>query len=206
MNLGASRAIPCLPQRLRSRRLAPRLRLRRPAERSAFSVSAGYRSRRNRSLITSALFLALDPIRGLSAILVNGVSASVKRSLKDCCHCPQLERTFCLPFVIAFCYLRCVRKCPQQGNQQMARIRSPGYPNASLEQVIEFASKVHSEDRQHPVDRETGRAAHRVYRLVWYVGSGAVGAHAFWSDGEGKEGRTSDYGPRAAYSSPGFTG
>lgn len=37
----------------------------------------------------------------------------------------------------------------------MARIRSPGYPNTSLEQVIDAASKIHAEDRQHPVDRET---------------------------------------------------
>lgn len=37
----------------------------------------------------------------------------------------------------------------------MARIRSPGYPNSPLEQVIGFADKVHSEDRQHPVDRAT---------------------------------------------------
>lgn len=37
----------------------------------------------------------------------------------------------------------------------MARIRSPGYPNTSLEHVIEFASKIHGEDRQHPVDRST---------------------------------------------------
>ena len=35
----------------------------------------------------------------------------------------------------------------------MARIRSPGYPNASLEQVIENVGKVHQQDRQHPVDR-----------------------------------------------------
>lgn len=37
----------------------------------------------------------------------------------------------------------------------MARIRSPGYPSFPLEQVIEFATKIHSQDRQHPVDRET---------------------------------------------------
>lgn len=37
----------------------------------------------------------------------------------------------------------------------MARIRSPGYPNASLQQIIEYASKIHAADRQHPVDRET---------------------------------------------------
>lgn len=35
----------------------------------------------------------------------------------------------------------------------MARIRSPGYPNVSLEQVIENVGKVHQQDRQHPVDR-----------------------------------------------------
>lgn len=37
----------------------------------------------------------------------------------------------------------------------MTRIRSPGYPNASLEQVIDNAGKVHLQDRQHPVDRAT---------------------------------------------------
>ena len=37
----------------------------------------------------------------------------------------------------------------------MARIRSPGYPNVSLEQVIDNAGKVHLQDRQHPVDRAT---------------------------------------------------
>lgn len=37
----------------------------------------------------------------------------------------------------------------------MARIRSPGYPSFSLEDVVEFARKIHAEDRQHPVDRET---------------------------------------------------
>lgn len=37
----------------------------------------------------------------------------------------------------------------------MARIRSPGYPNTSLEQMIDSAAKIHAEDRQHPVDRET---------------------------------------------------
>ena len=37
----------------------------------------------------------------------------------------------------------------------MTRIRSRGYPNQSLEQVIENTRKVHEADRQHPVDRET---------------------------------------------------
>lgn len=37
----------------------------------------------------------------------------------------------------------------------MTRIRSRGYPNQPLEQVIDNARKVHEADRQHPVDRET---------------------------------------------------
>jgi hypothetical protein len=37
----------------------------------------------------------------------------------------------------------------------MARIRSPGYPSFGLEDVVEFARKIHAEDRQHPVDRDT---------------------------------------------------
>lgn len=37
----------------------------------------------------------------------------------------------------------------------MARIRSPGYPSFPLEQVVDFASKIHAQDRQHPLDRET---------------------------------------------------
>lgn len=37
----------------------------------------------------------------------------------------------------------------------MARIRSPGYPNQPLEQVIDYVRQVHGEDRQHPIDRET---------------------------------------------------
>lgn len=35
----------------------------------------------------------------------------------------------------------------------MARIRSPRYPNHNLEETIEFVSKIHAEDRQHPVGR-----------------------------------------------------
>ena len=35
----------------------------------------------------------------------------------------------------------------------MARLRSPGYPSFSISDVIEFARKIHDEDRQHPVDR-----------------------------------------------------
>lgn len=37
----------------------------------------------------------------------------------------------------------------------MARIRSPGYPSFALKEVIEFAEKVHKQDRQHLLDRET---------------------------------------------------
>lgn len=36
----------------------------------------------------------------------------------------------------------------------MARVRSPGYPYFSLSDAIEYARKVHEEDRQHPVSRE----------------------------------------------------
>lgn len=36
----------------------------------------------------------------------------------------------------------------------MARLRSPGYPNASLNDVVEFARRIHEKDRQHPVSRE----------------------------------------------------
>jgi hypothetical protein len=36
----------------------------------------------------------------------------------------------------------------------MARVRSPGYPNAALPEVIEFARLIHEADRQHPVSRE----------------------------------------------------
>lgn len=36
----------------------------------------------------------------------------------------------------------------------MARLRSPGYPNFPLPQVIEMARKVHDADRQHAVPRE----------------------------------------------------
>lgn len=36
----------------------------------------------------------------------------------------------------------------------MARLRSPGYPNFPLSDVVEFARKIHEQDRQHPVARE----------------------------------------------------
>ena len=36
----------------------------------------------------------------------------------------------------------------------MARLRSPGYPNAPIGEVIEFVGKIHEKDRQHPVSRE----------------------------------------------------
>ena len=36
----------------------------------------------------------------------------------------------------------------------MARIRSPRYPSAGLEETIEMIRKIHDEDRQHPVSRE----------------------------------------------------
>ena len=36
----------------------------------------------------------------------------------------------------------------------MARIRSPRYPNHNIEETIELISKIHAEDRQHPVSRE----------------------------------------------------
>lgn len=39
--------------------------------------------------------------------------------------------------------------------EAMARIRSPGYPNLPLEDVIELARKIHDADRQNPIDRET---------------------------------------------------
>lgn len=35
----------------------------------------------------------------------------------------------------------------------MARVRSPAYPGHSLSDTIEYARKIHAEDRQHPVDR-----------------------------------------------------
>jgi len=36
----------------------------------------------------------------------------------------------------------------------MTRVRSPAYPAHALAEAIEFARKIHSEDRQHPVPRE----------------------------------------------------
>ena len=36
----------------------------------------------------------------------------------------------------------------------MLRIRSPGYPNASLPEVIDFARKIYGKDRQHAIPRE----------------------------------------------------
>ena len=36
----------------------------------------------------------------------------------------------------------------------MSRIRSPGYPNAPLQEVIAFASKIHEKDRQYAVSRD----------------------------------------------------
>ncbi|MGN8092791.1 hypothetical protein [Methylobacterium sp. 22177] len=36
----------------------------------------------------------------------------------------------------------------------MSRIRSPGYPSAPLKEVVEWARKIHAQDRQYPVSRE----------------------------------------------------
>lgn len=36
----------------------------------------------------------------------------------------------------------------------MARVRSPGYPSASLPEAVEFARKIHDKDRSHPVARD----------------------------------------------------
>lgn len=36
----------------------------------------------------------------------------------------------------------------------MTRVRSPGYPNASLSEVIDLARKIHERDGRHPVSRE----------------------------------------------------
>jgi hypothetical protein len=36
----------------------------------------------------------------------------------------------------------------------MARVRSPGYPNTSLAEAIEYARKIHQQDRQNPVSRD----------------------------------------------------
>lgn len=35
----------------------------------------------------------------------------------------------------------------------MTRLRSPGYPSYTLPDVIEFARKIHEQDRQHPLER-----------------------------------------------------
>lgn len=45
----------------------------------------------------------------------------------------------------------------------MARLRSPGYPNAPLGEVIDLVSKIHEKDRQHPVTREVA-AQHMGFR------------------------------------------
>lgn len=36
----------------------------------------------------------------------------------------------------------------------MSRIRSPGYPSAPLKEVVDWARKIHAQDRQYPVSRE----------------------------------------------------